>query len=119
MVFLCEHIPGYTGGLIQPVQPRLSSATRIRTTDDPTPIYKSFGKDYVSFQGHRVAMKISSEYVSKEFQLRLMYDCCDGGHFGLLYDLEVGECGGCGVEHFCVVCGFNAEDGSEALCLEV
>ena len=29
----------------------------------------------------------------------------DGGHvvFGLLYDLKVGECGGCGVEHFCVV----------------
>ncbi len=45
--------------------------------------------------------------------------CCDGGHFGLLYDLYVGEGGSCGVEYFCVVCRFDAQDGSEALCLEV
>ncbi len=64
-------------------------------------------------------MKSSSEYVSKEFQLRLVYDCCDGWHFGLLYDLYVSEGGSCGVEHFCVVGGFNAKDGPEALCLEV
>ena len=47
-----------------------------------------------------------------------MDDCCDGWHFGLLYDLDVGECGSCGVEHFCVVCGFDAVDAAEALCLE-
>ncbi len=64
-------------------------------------------------------MKSCSEYVSKELKLRLMYDCCDGGHFGLLYDLEVGEGGGCGVEDFCVVSGFDAKYGSEALRLEV
>ena len=46
--------------------------------------------------------------MSKEFLLRLVYDCCDGGHFGLLYDLCVSEGGGCGVEHFCVVGGLNA-----------
>ena len=48
-----------------------------------------------------------------------MDDCCDGGHFGLLDDLDVGEGGCCGVEHFCVICGFDAEYGSEALGLEV
>ena len=74
--------------------------------------------DYVSFQGHRVAVKICSEYVSKEFELRFVYDCSDGCHFGLLYDLQVCE-GGCGVGDFCVVSGFDAQDGSEALGLEV
>ena len=64
-------------------------------------------------------MIISSEYVSKEFQLRLVYGCCDGGHLGLLYDLGVGESGCCGVEYFCVIRGLDAKDGSEALCLEV
>ena len=54
-------------------------------------------------------MKISSEYVSREFQLRLMYDCCDGGHFGLLYDLEVCEDCCCGFEDLCVVGGFGVE----------
>ena len=46
--------------------------------------------------------------MSKELKLRLMYDCCDGGHVGLLHDLDVGECGGCGVDYFCVVGGFDA-----------
>ena len=48
-----------------------------------------------------------------------MDDCCDGWHFGLLYDLDVCEGGCCGVEHFGVVCGLDAKDGSEALGLEV
>ena len=47
-----------------------------------------------------------------------MNGCCDGGHFGLLYDLYVSEGGGCGVEHFCVVGGFDAKDGLEALIKE-
>ncbi len=64
-------------------------------------------------------MKISSEDVSKELKLRLMYDCCDGGHFGLLYGLDVGKGGGCGVEYFCVISGIDAQHGAEALGLEV
>ena len=64
-------------------------------------------------------MKISSEHVSKEFQLRLIYDGCDGGHFGLLYDSEVGGGGGRGVEDCCVVGGLDVEYGPGALGLEV
>ena len=64
-------------------------------------------------------MNICSEYVSKEFQLRAVYDCFDGGHFGLLYDLNVSEGGCCGVGYLCVVGGFDAQYGFEALCLEV
>ena len=48
-----------------------------------------------------------------------MDDCCDGWHFGLLYDLYVSKGGSCGVDYFGVVCGFDAEYGAEAVGLEV
>ena len=45
-------------------------------------------------------------------------DVGDGWHVGLLYDLGVGDCGGCGVEYFSVVSGFDVEYFAKALCLE-
>ena len=40
------------------------------------------------------------------------------GHVGLLDDLGVGDCGGCGVKYFSVVSGFDVEYFAKALGLE-
>ena len=42
----------------------------------------------------------------------------EGRDAGLVMDGLVVDCGLCGVQDFCVVCGFVAKDFPEALCME-
>ena len=43
---------------------------------------------------------------------------CDGGHFCMLDELQVSVGGGLWVEDFGILCGLDAVDAAEALCLE-
>ena len=45
-------------------------------------------------------------------------DGCEGWDVGLVMDGLVVDCGLCGVQDFCVICGFVAKDFSEALGVE-